>query len=82
MANGLNLIKAIIEASGCVLKWIWQVFVAFLPLWDINKWTICFIIFLILTIGTFCSKSEKKKLWMAICSIFDIISLICAINLK
>ena len=73
MANYLYLIKAIIEAFCYVIKWICQVFIGFFQLWDMEKWLICFVIFIVLTFVTCIS---KKKLWAMICSLFDFLSLL------
>lgn len=87
MANGLNLIKAIIEALGYILKWIWQVFVSFLPYWGIEDIIknvgVFYIVLIVLSmLGIYLSIKRRKKLWAVICFLGDIFGFIGVFLLK
>lgn len=76
----LNLLGTIFLGIKTVFIWVWKVFIGFLPYWELDDWTICFTIFCsILFVGSICgtvySAKRKNKLWMTICSVFDVISL-------
>lgn len=81
---GLNLFHAFLSVIKSVLLWMRQIFIGFLPYWELEDWGICAsIFFVILFIASICgtvySAKQKNKLWTGICSVFDIITLLGAV---
>ena len=81
MDSAINFFAAMGTGIKFVLSCFWDVFIEFLPYWDLENWAICVAIFFgVLHIaslgGTYYSAKQKNKLWKNICTAFDVISLV------